>query len=164
MIYKLKDCRTGGEAIYETTVEILEKDGVLTFNFTAKSCQYFCPGDGYNAIHSRGDALEILIGSDPKRELYYEIELSPKNELMIARQVYGGENKEKNNAPILDMTLLDDCFVKSEVTLTEDGYNATLSFKKEKILWVTVKSSSTHTDSKQTAESGQSTSSHSTPL
>ena len=56
MIYQLKDCRTGGEAVYNTTVEITEKDNTLTFRFVAEHSAYYCPHSGYNQIHSEGDA------------------------------------------------------------------------------------------------------------
>lgn len=133
MTHKLKNCRNGETAIYNTTVEIKEEEGMLTFLFTAENTTYYCPCSGYNAIHSRGDAFEILIGSHPERKEYYEIEVSPKNELMIAKMVYGGEDATNDNEPILDMTLIDDCFVSSKVTITENGYNAELCFKKDKV-------------------------------
>lgn len=133
MIYQLKDCRTGGEAIYPTTVEITEQGGVLNVKFVAEHTAYFCPHHGtYNAIHSEGDACEVLIGSDPKRETYYEIEISARGDLMLAKMGYGGVGE--GGEPILDIGFVENCFVRGQVTRTETGYIAELSFKKEDIM------------------------------
>ncbi len=109
MIYQLKDCRTGGDAVYNTTVEITEKDNILTFRFVAEHSAYYCPHSGYNQIHSEGDACEILIGADPNRQHYYEIEISPKNDLMVALMDYNGEDEK--DEPILNINFVEDCFV-----------------------------------------------------
>ena len=37
MIYELKNCRTGEKAVYKSTVEINEKEDILTFRFTAEN-------------------------------------------------------------------------------------------------------------------------------
>ncbi len=134
MVYQLKNCRTGEAGTYPTSVEITEKDGELTFLFTAEHSAFYCPCPGYNGIHSRGDACEILIGSDPNRKEYYEIEISSKNELMIAKMIYCGTDPERENKPILKMTLQEKCFVKSNVTPYKDGYIAEVKFRKEDIL------------------------------
>lgn len=132
MIYKLKNCRTGEDAIYDSTVEITEQNDVLTFKFTAESSKYFCPNRSYNGIHSEGDACEILIGSDPNRKTYYEIEISPENELMIAKMTYCGVDEE--NSPILNIDFVEKPFIKSSVQKTNNGYIATVSFDKKNIL------------------------------
>ena len=132
MLYELKNCRDGSLATYKTTVDISEKDGVLTFKFDADNTSFYCPHSGYNKIHSEGDACEILIGSDPERRIYYEIEISPKNDLMVAEMINHGF--DENNEPILDINFVDDCFVKGEVSRREKGYTAIVSFDKNKIL------------------------------
>lgn len=132
MIYELKDCITGEKAFYNTTVEITENNGVVKFRFTADNCQYYCPGEGYNKIHSLGDACEILIGSDPERNVYYEIEISPNNELMIAKMINKG--RDENNFPVLDINFIEDCFVKSNVEKTDNGYIAEVEFELKNIM------------------------------
>ena len=132
MLYELKNCRDGSSATYNTTVDITEKDNVLTFIFTAEHTEFYCPHSGYNKIHSEGDACEVLIGSDPERKVYYEIEISPNNDLMVAEMVNHGF--DENNEPILDIHFVDDCFVKSDVTRSDNGYIATVSFDKNYIL------------------------------
>ncbi len=132
MIYDLKNCRDGSAATYKTTVDITENNGILTFIFTAEHTAFYCPHSGYNKIHSEGDACEILIGSDPERKVYYEIEISPENDLMVAEMVNHGF--DENNEPILDIHFVDDCFVKSDVQKSQNGYSAKVSFPKEKVL------------------------------
>jgi hypothetical protein len=131
MLYELKNCRDGSDATYKTTVDISENNGVVTFNFDAENTEFYCPHSGYNKIHSEGDACEVLIGSDPERKVYYEIEISPQNDLMVAEMVNHGF--DENNEPILDILFVDDCFVKSEVQKRENGYSPTVSFPLDKI-------------------------------
>lgn len=131
MIYELRDCRTGNrEEERKTTVEITEKDGMLTFVFTAENSEYYCPYKEYNKIHSDGDVCEILIGTDPNRKVYYEIEISPHNGLMLAKMTYGGEDEK---GPILDIDFVANPFVKTQVLLRDNGYVATATFPKEAI-------------------------------
>ena len=132
MRYELKNCRDGSPATYRTTVEITECDNLLTFRFEAEHSSFYCPHEGYNAIHSEGDACEILIGSDPDRRVYYEIEISAKGDLMLARMVNHGFDEK--GEPRLEIHFVKDCFLESEVTRTEKGYVATLRFDKRKIM------------------------------
>ena len=132
MIYKLKNCRDATAATYKTTVDISEADGILTFKFVAEHTEFYCPHSNYNDIHSEGDACEVLIGSDPDRRFYYEIEISPQNKLMCALMENKGD--DENNEPILEINFVEDCFVKSSVTVNGNCYEATVSFPKDKIL------------------------------
>ena len=132
MLYTLKDCRSGEAAIYRTTVDISEKNGRFTFAFTAEHTSFYCPFDGYNDLHSDGDACEILIGSDPERKCYYEIEVSAEGKLMLAKMTYGGVDEE--GAPILGLEFVEDCFVESTFSVIDGGYTATLSFDRQDIL------------------------------
>jgi hypothetical protein len=129
MLYELKNCRDGSPATYRTTVDVTEKDNIITFAFTAEHSSFYCPHQGYNQIHSEGDACEILIGSDPERKVYYEIELSPNGDLMLAEMHNLGVD-EKNH-PILEIHFVEDCFVTGKVTRTENGYTATMSLDKK---------------------------------
>ena len=127
MLYNLKNCRDGSDAVYDTTVEISENEGRLYFKFDCKNSKYFCPFHNYNDIHSSGDICEILIGSDPDRKKYFEIEISPENVLMIGLIEKCGEDED---GPVLKLDLVDDCFIDSKVTLTDNGYIAELWFDK----------------------------------
>ena len=131
-MYELKNSRNGEKAVYKTTVDITKQDGIITFVFTAENTQYYCPRSGYNKIHSVGDACEILIGSDPNRRWYYEIELSPANDLMLAKMEYKGKNE--NGRVVLGVNLVDDCFVTSTVQRTEKGYVAQINIPEKEIL------------------------------
>ena len=124
MIYTLKECRTGkDEHERKSTVEITEKDGVVTFVFTAENSKYWCPYKEYNKIHSEGDICEILIGTDPERKQYYEIEISPHNGLMLAKMEYKGEDEE---GPVLGIEFVEKAFVETQVLLRNNGYVATV--------------------------------------
>lgn len=131
MIYNLKNCRDGSEATYDTTVEIKESDGRLYFKFVAKNSQYYCPHHNYNDIHSSGDACELLIGSDPERKKYYEIEISPENKQMIALMTYCGD--DESGEPQLELQFVEQSFMESHVALTDDGYIAELWFDESSI-------------------------------
>ena len=132
MIYHLKNCRNGKRARYYTTVEILENGSFLTFRFVARHSEYNCPYRTYNAPHYEGDACEIFIGSDPQRRIYYEIEITPFNDLFLAKITYKGKDECEN--PILQTDFVEESFVKSNVLLTDKGYTAELSFDKNKVL------------------------------
>ena len=131
MIYDLKNCRDGSEATYKTTVDITENEGILSFVFMGENTEFYCPHKGYNKIHSEGDAFEVLIGTDPERKVYYEIEINPNNELMVAEMVNHGF--DENNEPILDIHFVEDCFVESKVKKFENGYRAIVKFNKKDI-------------------------------
>ena len=132
MIYELKNCRNGEASPYKTTVNISENEGLLTFKFVAEHTEFYCPHHSYNDIHSEGDACEVLIGSDPDRRFYYEIEISPENNLMVALMENKGD--DENGVPILGINFVEDCFVKVSVIKNADSYEATVIFPKEKIL------------------------------
>ncbi len=132
MRFQLKECSSGKlHADIPTSLEITQKGDILTFVFTAENCQYHCPFKGYNDIHTKGDACEILIGSDPNRRVYYEIEVSACNGLMICEMTYQGE---ADGEVLLDMNFVKEPFVTRNVLLREDGYVATVSFPISKIL------------------------------
>ena len=126
MVYKLKDNRTGECADRLTTVEIRKDGNSVTFLFRAENTQYYCPNDYYNGIHSAGDACEILIGTDPERKVYYEMEISAKGELMLAKMTNGG--LDENGDPKLDVGFVDDCFFKGDFKKLEGGYECSFTF------------------------------------
>ena len=132
MFHKLKNCRNGEEAQYETGVEITEKSGRISFLFDAKHTEYYCPHEGYNKIHSQGDACEVLIGSDPERGEYFEMEISPRGDLMLARITHHGY--EPSGRPLLDVNLIDESFITGWAKKTDDGYIAEISFEKDKVM------------------------------
>lgn len=126
MIYELKNCRTGEPAAHVSTVDITKDGNTVTFFFHSEDTQYYCPNHYYNGIHSAGDAVEILIGTDPARKYYYEIEMSSKGLLMLARMTNHGLSADGD--PILDVGFVDDCFIKGEYVKLENGYDCRLSF------------------------------------
>lgn len=64
MKYILSDNRGENPPFYNTTVEILYHDGLLTFAFNAEGGGNFCPYKGeYNANHYEGDVCELFIGN-----------------------------------------------------------------------------------------------------
>lgn len=127
MTYDLRNCRNGESAVYPTTVDITEKDGVVTFLFHSETTQYFCPHDHYNGIHSEGDACEILIGTDPERKYYYEMEVSAEGLIMLAKMTNHGF--DESGEQILDIEFIDTPFITGGATKTESGYDSYISFR-----------------------------------
>ena len=127
MIYELKNCRNGEPCEHPSTVEITECDGVVKFFFHCEETQYYCPYHSYNKIHSIGDACEVLIGTDPARKQYYELEISAEGELMLAKMTNHGLDEKGD--PILDIGFVDVPFIKGEFIKTEKGYDASFTFK-----------------------------------
>ena len=133
MIYELKNNKTGLPTDYKTTLKILEKNNEVTFNFTCENTSFFCPYEGfYNAIHSLGDMVEILIGSDKDRKFYYEIELSPNNDAFISKIEYKGLSEK--NLPVLELTYCDNNFLKTSVKTTSNGYTCNITFNKNDVI------------------------------
>ena len=131
MIYQLKNCQDGEKACYTTNLEITEQDDVLTFKFEAFNSRYNCPHRGYNGLHYEGDVCEIFIGSDVNRNSYYEIEISPLNDIFLAKITYKG--RTGNDDPIIEVEFVEKNFISSHVTLTDTGYIAVLSLDKRNI-------------------------------
>ena len=133
MVYELKDCRTGArETKRKTTVEISVKDGIADFVFTAENCKFYCPYGEYNAIHSDGDACEVLIATDPNRKVYYEIELSPLGGLMTAKMTNNGDTPDKSDV-LLDIDFVQEPFVETKVERRGNGYVAEMRFSLKNI-------------------------------
>lgn len=133
MVYELKDNRTGEKAPRSTTVEITEKDGEVTFFFRAEASKCFCAHEGYNAMHCEGDVCEVFIGTDPERKVYYEIEISPRGEIFLAKVTYGGADSEGIPILQLDYVDADKNFLTTAVTGTETGYTAEIRLRLEDI-------------------------------
>ena len=134
MAYLLKENVCGTDAEYRTELEITEKSGIITFRFKAEHSALFCARRGYNKEHYLGDACEVFIGNSIDRKTYYEIEVSPRNDLFLAKITYNGE--DESGAPDLTVNFVPEekCFVKSSVTEIKGGYVAEISFEKNKII------------------------------
>ena len=126
MRYELVNCTDGKAAPRKTELEIELSGGVVTFTYTAHESELFCCDPGYNNIHSLGDVCEILIGTDPERKSYYEIEINPIGDLMIANMHYCGTDDV--GSPILDINFVKEPFIDAKTKKTADGYVARLSF------------------------------------
>ena len=131
MLYNLKDNRTGAKPCYGTTVEITEEGGELSFVFRAEHSSCFCAYEGYNRLHCEGDACEVFIGTDPERRVYYEIEISPRGEVMLARVTYNGEDPDGN--PSLALEYIDENFLTTSAEQTETGYTVSIRLKKDDV-------------------------------
>ena len=76
-----------------------------------------------------------LVFVEKFEEVDYEIEISPENELLVAKMRYLGIHP--NNGPAtLDIQFVpeEDCFVTSNVTRIPNGYVAEISLPKAKII------------------------------
>jgi len=131
---KLKNNYNGhSENVRPTWIDVTLKDGIITFIFDAKNCKYWCPYRKFNAIHSCGDCCEILIGSDPLRKVYYEIEVSPLNGVMIAKMTNNGVSKSGKQI-LLDIDFEKDNFVTSEILIKSDRFVSMISFPLNRII------------------------------
>ena len=122
----LKNCINGNVAVYKTELEVYENDSRLTFIFDAENSSGFCCEPGYNNIHSLGDVCEILIGTDKNRSVYYEIEINPEGDLMIAKMTNRGVDSE--GRPILDIDFVPESFIDAKTENTDNGDRAFLTF------------------------------------
>lgn len=133
MKYLLKNNRDGAASVYRTTVEVSQDERNIYFNFAAEHSNYYCPYRNYNDIHSCGDAVEILIGIDPARKTYYELEVNPDNSKMLAKMTVtelDGDGAAKLNIEFVDEK---DCFFTSSIAKTSDGYVACIVVDKVRL-------------------------------
>lgn len=133
MKYLLKNNRDGAASVYRTTVEVSQDERNIYFNFVAEHSNYYCPYHNYNDIHSCGDAVEILIGIDPARKTYYELEVNPDNSKMLAKMTVtelDGDGAAKLNIEFVDEK---DCFFTSSTTKTSGGYIACIVIDKARL-------------------------------
>ncbi len=128
---KLLDCRTGGSAAYPTTLEILEREDRLIFRFTAYHAAFFCPYDGYNESHYTGDVCEIFLEVAPN--CYYEIELTPRGGLFLARIHWQGRKADGTPIYTLDFVPETDCFVQARTECGADRYTAEIAIPKTQV-------------------------------
>lgn len=130
MKYLLKNNRDGQKAVYKTSVDVTQNQRYINFTFDAENTQYYCPFDNYNDIHSCGDAVEVLIGTDPTRKTYYELEVNPNNVKMLAKMTVTELDDE--GAAKLKIEFVDekDCFFTSSTAKTPDGYIACIVIDK----------------------------------
>ena len=133
MKYLLKNNRDGAASVYRTTVEVSQDERNIYFNFVAEHSNYYCPYHNYNDIHSCGDAVEILIGIDPARKTYYELEVNPDNSKMLAKMTVtelDGDGAAKLNIEFVDEK---DCFFTSSTAKTSGGYIACIVIDKDRL-------------------------------
>lgn len=133
MKYLLKNNRDGAAAVYRTTVEMSQDERNIYFNFVAEHSNYYCPYHNYNDIHSCGDAVEILIGIDPARKTYYELEVNPDNSKMLAKMTVtelNGDGAAKLNIEFVDKK---GCFFTSSTAKTSGGYIACIVIDKVRL-------------------------------
>lgn len=133
MKYLLKNNRDGSPAVYKTTLCVSQDERYIYFDFVAEHSDYYCPYGKYNDIHSCGDAVEVLIGTDPTRKTYYELEVNPDNAEMLAKMTV--TELDDDGAAKLKIDLVDekDCFFRSDVRHTDNGYIVDISIDKTKL-------------------------------
>lgn len=132
MKYLLKNNRNGAAAVYETTVDVSQDERYIYFDFVAKHSDYYCPYGNYNDIHSCGDAVEVLIGTDPARKTYYELEVNPDNAVMLAKMTV--TELDGNGAANLHIDFVNEkeCFFSSTARKTSSGYAVNIAVDKAK--------------------------------
>lgn len=133
MKYLLRNNRDGTAAVYETTVDVSQDEQYVYFDFVAEHSSCYCPYANYNDIHSCGDAVELLIGTDPTRKTYYELEVNPKNAKMLAKMTVtelDGDGAAKLKIDFIDE---NDCFFRSTARKTNGGYAVNIAIDKVRL-------------------------------
>ena len=128
MKYVLKDNRTGGEAIYKTTVEVTIDDKYINFYFDAKTSKLYSAYEGYNTNIYEGDVCEAFICTDGSRNIYYEIEISPNNSIFFKRVENYGDDNRKSYAMLNTITSSveingEDYIAQFSIPLKDIGYD-----------------------------------------
>lgn len=123
--------RNGEPAEYKTTLEIIDLGESFKFIFYCEHTGFYCPLKEYNDIIARGDICELHIGSDPKREDYFEISVNQENNMFISKHKYCG--LDENGNPKLELNL-QPRFVESHIDIDGNNYTATLIVKKSDIM------------------------------
>ena len=133
MKYLLKNNRDGSPAVYKTTLDVSQDERYIYFDFVAEHSDYYCPYGNYNDIHSCGDAVEVLIGTDPTRKTYYELEVNPNNVKMLAKMTV--TELDDDGAAKLHIDFVDekDCFFTSNTAQTPDGYVVCIAVDKNRL-------------------------------
>lgn len=133
MKYVLKNNRNGSTAVYKTTVDVNQDERYIYFDFYAEHGGKYCPYDNYNDIHSCGDAVEVLVGTDERRNVYYELEVSPNNVRMLASMT--AISLDDDGAAKLQIDFVDekDCFFTSDTQRTDNGYTVHIAIDKAKL-------------------------------
>ena len=133
MKYLLRNNRDGTAAVYETTVDVSQDERYVYFDFVAEHSSCYCPYGNYNDIHSCGDAVELLIGTDPARKTYYELEVNPDNAKMLAKMTVtelDGDGAAKLKIDFIDE---NDCFFRSTARKTNGGYAVNIVIDKVRL-------------------------------
>lgn len=120
MKYYLKDNRTGGEAVYKTSVDIYKTGDAVNFDFVCENSTRFAPFSGYNEAHYTGDVCEVFITTDKTRKNYFEIELAPNGAVFLTEVTYFGDGKFEGR-------FIEKNFVITAATPTKNGYLASIS-------------------------------------
>lgn len=133
MKYLLRNNRDGTAAVYETTVDVSQDEQYVYFDFVAEHSSCYCPYANYNDIHSCGDAVELLIGTDPARKTYYELEVNPKNAKMLAKMTVTELDGDGAAKLQIDFINENDCFFRSTARKTNGGYAVNIAIDKVRL-------------------------------
>ena len=133
MKYLLRNNRDGTAAVYETTVDVSQDEQYVYFDFVAEHSSCYCPYANYNDIHSCGDAVELLIGTDPARKTYYELEVNPDNAKMLAKMTVTELDGDGAAKLQIDFINENDCFFRSTARKTNGGYAVNIVIDKVRL-------------------------------
>ena len=128
MKYTLKDNRTGGKAVYKTTVDVFLDEKYVNFEFDCKNSKFNSAYEGFNTNLYEGDVCEAFICTDGSRQIYYEIEVAPNNSVFFKRVENYGDGKRKS-FPMPDVIVSSvelgskDYSISIKVPLKDIGYS-----------------------------------------
>ena len=124
---QLLNSRNGSKLDFLTTVAISETETQYVFSFFAENSKFYCPYENYNEDHWEGDVCEIFIGDRRDLSHYYEIEVSPKGGLFLARIFNPG------NPDLIEVDLIENDMVVHCAEIVGSDYRVEIKINKAKL-------------------------------
>ncbi len=121
----LKDSRTGGVAVYKTTVETEFCGDFVKLSFDCENSVCYCPYEENNAPIYKGDVCEAFLCADETRKEYLETEVAPNGTVFAARII----NEDGKLSP----QMLDNVLFDVQVEKTGTGYKAEYKIDLKKV-------------------------------
>lgn len=127
MKYILKENIIGDESKFYTTVDVEMTATHMVFEFFCKNSQAYSAGDSFNSDLYCGDVCEAFINTSEDINKYYEIEVSPNNNVFLSYVTYN----EKDETFVGEF--ISENFIVSETKVVGKDYHVRFSVPLDKI-------------------------------